>query len=175
MNRIKLFIPLLVFVLLSGLFWLGLRLNPAEVPSALIDKPFPAFQLSRLDDETKTVNREIFNGQVSLVNVWATWCVSCRIEHPFLNQLAQEGITIFGINYKDDTEAARTWLSELGDPYGLSIVDGEGRLGIDLGVYGAPETYIVDRQGIIRFKHVGVVDQQVWEEKLFPIFKELSL
>ena len=160
MHRIKLFIPLLIFVLLGGFFWVGLRLDPTEVPSAVIDRPFPSFQLSHLDDEQQIVGKEIFTGQISLVNVWATWCISCRIEHPFLNQLKQQGVTIFGINYKDDSAAARAWLTDLGNPYQLNIVDKKGRLGIDLGVTGAPETYIVDQQGMIRFKHTGVIDER---------------
>ena len=173
MNRIKLFIPLLFFILLGGLFWIGLRLDPAHVPSALIDRPFPTFQLSRLDNEQQTVGKEIFTDKISLVNVWATWCISCRVEHPFLNQLNEQGIVIFGINYKDDPVAARQWLTELGNPYQLNIVDKEGRLGIDLGVTGAPETYVVDQQGIIRFKHTGVIEQRVWEEDILPIIEKL--
>jgi cytochrome c biogenesis protein CcmG/thiol:disulfide interchange protein DsbE len=127
-----------------------------------------------LDNEQQTVGKEIFIGGVSLVNVWATWCPSCRIEHPFLNRLKQQGVTIFGVNYKDDTVAARTWLTKLGNPYRLNIIDKNGRLGIDLGVSGAPETYIVDRQGMIRFKHVGIIDERVWQEKLLPVIKKLE-
>jgi len=174
MNRIKLFIPLLFFILLSGFFWVGLHLDPSEVPSALIDRPFPDFQLNRLDNEQQTVGKEIFTGEVSLVNVWATWCPSCRVEHPFLNRLKQQGVTIFGINYKDDSVAARTWLTNLGNPYRLNVIDKDGRLGIELGVSGAPETYIVDQQGVIRFKHVGVVDERVWQKKLLPVIKKLQ-
>ncbi len=173
MNRIKLFIPLLLFIVLSTFFWFGLRLDPGEVPSALTDRPFPSFQLGRLDNEQQRVDKGIFSGQISLVNVWATWCISCRVEHPFLNQLKEQGIVIFGINYKDDPVSARTWLKDLGNPYRLSIVDKDGRLGIDLGVTGAPETYIVDQQGMIRFKHIGVVDERVWKEKFLPILEKL--
>ena len=104
-----------------------------------------------------------------MVNIWATWCVSCRVEHPFLNKLKDQGVRIVGLNYKDDSDAARQWLETLGNPYQWNIVDKEGRLGIDLGVFGAPETYILDEQGIIRFKHVGVVDQRVWDEKFLPV------
>ena len=174
MKRIKLFIPLLFFILLSSFFWFGLRLEPGEVPSALTDRPFPPFQLSLLDNERQQVGKEIFSGQISLVNVWATWCISCRVEHPFLNQLKEQGIVIVGINYKDDSAAARSWLRDLGNPYQLSIVDKDGRLGIDLGVTGAPETYIVDQQGMIRFKHIGVIDGRVWKEKLLPVLKKLG-
>ena len=174
MNRIKLFIPLLLFILLGGLFWIGLRLDPTNVPSALIDKPFPTFELRHLDNEQQTVDKEIFIDQISLVNVWATWCISCRVEHPFLNQLKEQGVVIFGINYKDNPVAARQWLTELGNPYQLNIIDQDGRLGIDLGITGAPETYIVDQEGIIRFKHTGVIDQRVWEEHFLPIIKKLE-
>ena len=112
MSRIKLFIPLLLFILLSSFFWFGLRLDPGEAPSALTDRPFPPFQLGRLDDEQQRVDEDIFSGQVSLVNVWATWCISCRVEHPFLNQLKEQGVVIFGVNYKDDVAAAQAWLED---------------------------------------------------------------
>lgn len=176
MQRLKLFIPLGVFVILAGFFWWGLSTdyNPQELPSALINKPFPEFELARLDDETRVATREDLLGEITLVNVWGTWCVSCRVEHPYLNQLAQSGIRIVGINYKDDTEAARQWLQDLGNPYAWNIVDRIGKLGIDLGVFGAPETYLLDRKGIIHLKHVGVVDERVWQEKFVPIVTRLS-
>ena len=173
MTRIKLFIPLIIFAVLAVLFWRGLSLDPTAMPSALIDKPFPQFSLPKLSNESQLASREDVLGQIALVNVWATWCVSCRVEHPYLNQLAQSGITIIGLNYKDDSDAARKWLDNLGNPYAWNIVDKVGTLGVDLGVYGAPETYLVDPQGTIRFKHVGVVNERVWQEKFLPVINQL--
>ena len=174
MNRLKLFIPLIIFIVLAGFFFRGLSLDPTVVPSALIDKHFPEFTLPRLDDEEQMTTKADLLGEMTLVNIWATWCVSCRVEHPYLNRLAQAGVRIVGINYKDESVAARQWLHELGNPYRWNIVDQAGSLGIDLGVTGAPETYVIDRQGVVRYRHVGVVDQQVWDERLQPFFQQLS-
>ncbi len=175
MARLTLFLPLFIFAGLPVFFWRGLSLDPTAMPSALIDQPMPTFELPIVKDANSMVTQTAFKGQVSLLNVWATWCVSCKVEHPFLIELAKRGVTIFGINYKDDTNAALGWLNKLGDPYKFSVVDADGRLGIDLGVFGAPETYIIDREGVIRYKHVGVVDQRVWDTKLEPIVNSLSL
>lgn len=174
MQRLKLFIPLIVFAALALLFWRGLKLDPNAMPSALIDRPVPAFHLPTLEDTAGRVDRTIFKGQVTLLNVWATWCISCRVEHPYLNALAAQGVRIIGLNYKDDTAQARKWLAEFHNPYELSIVDADGRLGLDLGVFGAPETYVVDKQGVIRFKHVGVVDDRVWQRDLLPVVEALE-
>lgn len=174
MQRFKLFIPLIVFVILALFFWKGLSLDPSAMPSALIDEPVPRFELPTVKDESKMVTQEIFKGQVSLLNVWATWCISCRVEHPYLNKLSEEGVAIYGVNYKDDTPAAVKWLQEFHDPYQLSIVDADGRLGIDLGVFGAPETYLIDQRGVIRYKHVGVVDERVWSKILQPLYDSLQ-
>ena len=174
MQRLKLFLPLLVFVVLAVFFWRGLGLDPNRMPSALIDQPVPAFSLPTLKAPDRPVSQTLFEGKVSLLNVWATWCVSCRVEHPFLVKLAEQGVPIIGVNYKDDVVAARKWLQDLHDPYVLSVVDEDGRLGIDLGVFGAPETYVVDSAGVIRYKHVGVVDERVWSESLQPIVEALS-
>ncbi|MEO0444386.1 MAG: DsbE family thiol:disulfide interchange protein [Pseudomonadota bacterium] len=176
MNRLKLFIPLIVFVVLAGFFWWSLSsgYNPQDLPSALIDKRVPAFSLPRLDDESQLTSHQDLLGELALVNIWATWCVACKVEHPFLNQLAQSGIRIVGLNYKDDSQAARQWLQELGNPYRWNIVDQQGRLALDLGVYGAPETYLLDRDGIIRYKHVGIIDQQVWDTKFLPIINTMN-
>lgn len=171
MKRSIFFIPLALFVLLCLFLWRGLGKNPAELPSALIGKSFPIFELSSTIDANHVITQDDLLGKVSLVNVWATWCVSCRVEHPLLLRLAKEDkIFIIGINYKDDRAAAVQWLAEKGNPYFFSIHDGDGKLGIDLGVYGAPETYIVDQQGIIRYKYVGVLTEAVWTEKLKPEF-----
>ena len=174
MKRLKLFIPLIIFVVLAGFFWRGLSLDPSAMPSALIDKHFPEFSLPRLDHQGGVTTKGDLLGEVSLVNVWATWCVSCKIEHPYLNQLAESGVRIIGVNYKDEPALARQWLTDLGNPYRWNIVDQQGSLGIDLGVVGAPETYVVDKAGIIRYKHIGVVDQQVWEQRLRPVVEEWS-
>lgn len=172
MARLKLFIPLGLFLVLGGFLLRGLELDPQALPSALIDKPFPEFQLPVLGSSQR-IDRSGVTGEVALFNVWATWCASCRIEHPYLQQLADAGVPIYGINYKDEDAPALRWLQELGDPYRLNIVDADGQLGLDLGVYGAPETYVVDREGIIRYRHVGVVDEQVWVTVLEPIIREL--
>jgi len=174
MQRFKLFIPLIIFVILAVFFWKGLSLDPSAMPSALIDDPVPKFELPTVKDESTLVTQDVFKGQVSLLNVWATWCISCRVEHPYLNKLSGEGVPIYGVNYKDDTIAAQKWLQEFHDPYQLSVVDADGRLGIDLGVFGAPETYLIDRRGVIRYKHVGVVDERVWSKILKPLYDSLQ-
>ena len=173
MSRLKLFIPLIIFAILAAFFWRGLSLDPTAMPSALIDKPIPAFQLPRLEQPESFVTEADLTGQVQLLNVWGTWCVACRVEHPFLLQLAQRGVAIVGINYKDDVGEARKWLQKLANPYRYNIVDEDGRLGIDLGVFGAPETYLVDARGVIRYKHVGVLDEAVWSQSVEPIFRSL--
>jgi len=173
MGRLKLFLPLGLFIVLAGFLLRGLQLDPQAMPSALIDKPLPEFELTVLGGNGQRVTRQQVIGEVALFNVWATWCVSCRVEHPYLTQLAAEGVPIYGINYKDEDGAALQWLRELGDPYRLNIVDTEGSLGLDLGVFGAPETYIVDALGVIRYRHVGVVDARVWLEVLEPIVQQL--
>ncbi len=171
--RLKLFLPLILFVVLALFLMRGLQLDPKELPSALIDQPLPAFALPALGGE-RQLQRNDVTGEVSLFNVWATWCVSCRVEHPYLTQLAREGVAIYGINYKDEDAAAMRSLDELGDPYIVSIADHEGTLGLDLGVYGAPETYLVDAEGVVRYRHVGVVDERVWTTVLAPIYQELG-
>lgn len=172
LNRLKLFIPLGIFLVVAAFLLKGLSLDPQALPSALIDRPLPEFSLPALG-EARTVDRDTVTGEVALFNVWATWCVSCRVEHPYLTRLAATGMPIYGINYKDQDDQALKWLAELGDPYRLNIVDAEGSLGLDLGVYGAPETYVVDADGVIRYRHVGVVDERVWRDILGPIVEEL--
>lgn len=171
--RLKLFLPLFIFAVLALVLFRGLSLDPKELPSALIDQPLPPFSLPALGS-TEILSEADIKGQPALLNVWATWCVSCRVEHPYLHQLAERGVAIYGINYKDDDAAAMRWLAELGDPYRANIADREGTLGLDLGVYGAPETYLVDAQGVIRYRHVGVVDERVWSGILQPIYQELG-
>jgi cytochrome c biogenesis protein CcmG/thiol:disulfide interchange protein DsbE len=171
--RLKLFAPLLLFVVLALFLFRGLSLDPKEMPSALIDRPLPEFSLPSLGQE-RLLSRNNVIGKVALFNVWATWCVSCRVEHPYLHLLAKQGVPIYGINYKDDDNDALRWLEELGNPYVANIADREGTLGLDLGVYGAPETYVVDAAGVIRYRHVGVVDERVWQTVLQPLYDELT-
>ncbi|MFT6051959.1 MAG: cytochrome c biogenesis protein CcmG/thiol:disulfide interchange protein DsbE [Halioglobus sp.] len=172
MSRIKLFVPLFLFVVLVLFLLRGLDLDPREMPSALIDQPLPEFRLGALGIK-RMVSREDVIGEVALFNVWATWCISCRVEHSYLQKLADQGVPIYGINYKDEAVAAMRWLDELGNPYRLNISDTEGFLGLDLGVFGAPETYIVDAQGMVRYRHVGIVDEQVWQAVLQPLYQHL--
>lgn len=173
MKRAILLLPLLIFLGVAVFLYRGLFLNPAELPSALIDKPFPAFSLPSVVDAQKLISEADLKGKPALVNVWATWCVSCKAEHPVLNQLAEQGVLIHGINYKDDNAAAQKWLSEFHNPYQLDIRDEQGTLGLDLGVYGAPETFLIDKHGIIRHKFVGVIDERVWREQLAARYQEL--
>jgi cytochrome c biogenesis protein CcmG/thiol:disulfide interchange protein DsbE len=171
MARIKLFVPLFIFVALAALLYLGLGRDPRELPSALVDRPVPAFALPSLRDG-KPLDATLFRGGARLLNVWGTWCGACRDEHPFLIRLAGMGVPIVGLDYKDDPVAARRWLVDMGDPYQEVIADQEGRLSLDLGVYGAPETYVVDGAGIIRYRHVGVLNEQVWRERMEPVYRK---
>jgi cytochrome c biogenesis protein CcmG/thiol:disulfide interchange protein DsbE len=165
MRRWLLLIPLALFLGMAAFLYRGLYLDPAELPSALIGKPFPEFALQSVQGD-KNLTRADLLGKPALVNVWGTWCIACRVEHPVLNKLAQQGVVIYGINYKDVNADALKWLSEFHNPYQMNIRDEAGSLGLNLGVYGAPETFLIDRKGIIRYKHVGVIDETVWRDKL---------
>jgi len=168
-------IPLVVFMVLVAFLAIGLSRDPREVPSPLINKPAPAFQLPQLLEPAKTFSAAEMRGKVWLMNVWASWCVSCRDEHPWLLEYARSAIVpIYGLNYKDKRADAISWLNELGDPYVLSAADLDGRVGIDYGVYGAPETYLIDKNGVIRFKQVGPVTPEIWEKRVLPLVKELN-
>lgn len=164
MRRFILFIPLVIFLVVGVFLYRGLSLDPSELPSALLNKPMPEFQLSSLYDEQKLLGASDMKGEAALVNVWATWCPSCKQEHAQLNRIKAEGYKVIGINYKDERDKAQIWLKKYLDPYALNVFDKEGKLGLDLGVYGAPETYVIDKDGIIRYKHVGVVDEKVWQQ-----------
>jgi cytochrome c biogenesis protein CcmG/thiol:disulfide interchange protein DsbE len=174
-SRVKLFIPLIVFILLSLVFlqlenrMISGDYDPAMLPSALIGKPLPAFALTTLDNPELAINSIPLNNKAALINVWATWCVSCRVEHGYLNILAEKGISIFGLNYKDDRQKANQWLTRLGNPYQLNLFDVDGKLGLNMGVYGAPETYVLDANGIVRYRHVGVMDEKIWQTKILPL------
>jgi len=172
-KRAILLLPLLLFLGVAVFLYRGLFLDPAELPSALIGKPFPSFSLPAVDEPGRTLTTADLRGKPALVNVWATWCVSCKVEHPVLNELAGRGVNIVGVNYKDDNAGALKWLKEFHNPYQLNISDAQGSLGLDLGVYGAPETFLVDRQGIIRHKFVGVIDERAWREQLAARYQEL--
>jgi cytochrome c biogenesis protein CcmG/thiol:disulfide interchange protein DsbE len=168
-------LPLAIFLVVVVFLAVGLNLKPREVPSPLIDKPAPAFQLARLDQPQEVVRVEELRGKVWLLNVWASWCVACLQEHPVLVEFSKQGVVpIYGLNYKDTPDAARAWLGKHGNPYTLSIVDADGRVGIDYGVYGVPETFLIDKQGMIRFKQIGPVTPEVIHDKLLPLIKRLE-
>jgi cytochrome c biogenesis protein CcmG, thiol:disulfide interchange protein DsbE len=168
-------LPLALFVGLVIFLAIGLRRDPHEVPSPLINKPAPAFQLPQLHEQAKTFSPQQMRGKVWLLNVWASWCISCREEHPVLLALARSGeVPLYGLNYKDQRNDAIAWLDELGNPYLLSAADLDGRVGIDYGVYGAPETYLIDRDGVIRFKHIGPLTPAVLQNQLLPLVRNLN-
>lgn len=171
MERLKLFVPLLIFAVLAVLLYFGLGRDPRELPSALVDRPLPAFELPVLIGE-RSATEAVLHGRAHLLNVWGTWCIACRDEHPFLVELAARGVPIVGLDYKDDPQAARDWLRRLGDPFELVLVDADGRYGLELGVYGAPETYVVDADGVIRYRHVGVVNERTWRERIEPVYRQ---
>jgi cytochrome c biogenesis protein CcmG/thiol:disulfide interchange protein DsbE len=161
-------IPFIVFALLVGFFWRGLSLDPHHVPLAQLNKPLPQFQLSVLGNQQTTFTQASLQGRVTLLNVWASWCAACIDEQTFLLKLAREGVVIYGLNYKDKSQDAKQWLSEWGNPYKLVGEDLKGTVAIDLGVYGAPETFLVDKRGIIRYRHVGVLDASSWQKEFLP-------
>jgi cytochrome c biogenesis protein CcmG/thiol:disulfide interchange protein DsbE len=173
--RLRLLIPLAVFALLVVFLGKGLLLNPSEVPSPLIDKPAPGFNLPRLHDPVTEISNKDMAGKVWMLNVWASWCVSCRQEHPLLVDLSRRGIVpIYGLNYKDTREEAIAWLQQLGNPYLASAFDVDGRVGLDYGVYGVPETYVIDAQGVIRYKQIGPISPDALQNKILPLIRELQ-
>jgi cytochrome c biogenesis protein CcmG/thiol:disulfide interchange protein DsbE len=168
-------IPLIVFVVMVGFLAVGLNLKPREVPSPLIDKPAPAFSLARLDAPEQQLGLEDLKGQVWLLNVWASWCVACRQEHPLLVDLARQNVVpIYGLNYKDKRDEALAWLGRYGNPYAVSLSDTEGLVGIDYGVYGVPETFVVDKSGTIRLKHIGPVTPEALRDTILPLVRKLN-
>lgn len=168
-------LPLLAFIALLVLLAIGLTRDPREVPSPLIGKSAPAFTLPQLQEPTKNFSVADMRGRVWLLNVWASWCVSCRDEHPLLVEFSKQGrLPIVGLDYKDQPAAAKQWLEKLGNPYTLVAVDADGRVGIDYGVYGVPETYVIDRQGTIRMKHTGPVTAEALRDKILPLVAQLS-
>ncbi|HWP00656.1 MAG TPA: DsbE family thiol:disulfide interchange protein [Methylococcus sp.] len=174
-SRMRFALPLLVFALLVALLAVGLRLDPREVPSPLIGKPAPGFSLPQVAAAEQRLSLADLKGQVFLLNVWASWCLSCREEHPLLLELAKRGIVpIYGLNYKDERETAQAWLKRFGDPYRASAFDADGRIGIEWGVYGVPETFVVDKQGLIRYKQTGPITPEVLEKKILPLVRQLQ-
>lgn len=167
-------VPLGIFLVIAGFLYAGLDLNPRQVPSPLVGKPAPNFELPVLGEPERRFGPGELKGRPWMLNVWASWCVTCREEHPVLVDLAKKKVVpILGLNYKDKPEEAIAWLRHFGDPYDLSIVDADGRVGIDYGVYGVPETYVMDRDGVIRFKHIGALTPEVVENRILPLLKTL--
>jgi cytochrome c biogenesis protein CcmG/thiol:disulfide interchange protein DsbE len=168
-------IPLIVFLLLSVFLAIGLTRDPHEVPSPLVGKPAPVFTLSRLDDPQRQFGSEQLKGEVSLLNVWASWCTACRQEHEVLLALAGRGsVPLYGLNYKDERDAGLGWLQRFGNPYRISVSDPDGKVGMNWGVYGVPETFVIDKRGVIRYKQIGPVTEDVLEGVLLPLIRRLQ-
>jgi cytochrome c biogenesis protein CcmG/thiol:disulfide interchange protein DsbE len=168
-------LPFIVFIVLAIFLFVGLNLDPREVPSPLVGKPAPAFVLPQLNTPSKTFSPDDMKGKVWLLNVWASWCVACEAEHPVLMDLASQNIVpIYGMDYKDKRETALKVLERRGNPYVLNSSDTDGRVGIDYGVYGVPETYVIDKQGVIQYKQIGPVTPQNLREKILPLVAELE-
>lgn len=178
MSRKLLFLPLIIFLIMATAFVIQLMRNadgddPSQLESALIGKPVPVFKLESLDIPGKVYDRRVLqDGQPMLLNVWATWCPTCYEEHQYLNKLAAKGVRIVGLNYKDERSKAIKWLNELGNPYALSLFDSDGMLGLDLGVYGAPETFLIDGDGIIRYRYAGNMRDEVWHKELGYLWRK---
>ncbi|GLO61525.1 thiol:disulfide interchange protein DsbE [Vibrio sp. MACH09] len=178
MNKKILFVPLALFLALVVVFIVQLSRNaegedPTKLESVLIGKAVPEFRLEDLAEPGKLYDQAIFKGEPLLLNVWATWCPTCYAEHQYLNELAERGVKIIGLNYKDDRVKATGWLNDLGNPYLISLFDGDGMLGLDLGVYGAPETYLIDANGVIQYRHVGDVNPRNWADTLEPMYLKM--
>jgi cytochrome c biogenesis protein CcmG/thiol:disulfide interchange protein DsbE len=168
-------LPLVLFGVIAGFLGVGLTLNPREVPSPLIGRAAPDFSLPQLHDPRKRFSPKDLAGKVWLLNVWASWCSGCRDEHPVLMQLAKNGLVqVYGMDYKDQRAEALAWLAREGNPYPMSAMDETGRVGIDYGVYGVPETFVIDKQGVIRYKQIGPLDQEALDRKVLPLVRELQ-
>ena len=181
MQRLKLFLPLIAFAAIAIFFYTMVsridqgEYNPQDLPSALINKPFPSFSLAKLEDLTVSLQQKDLLGSITLVNVWATWCPSCHVEHGYLNYLfSEKDMIIVGVNYKDKAPAAQRWLQTKGNPYRFNIFDPDGILGLDLGVTGAPETYVLDHRGFVRFRYQGPLNEMVWQDKFQPLIEQLQ-
>jgi cytochrome c biogenesis protein CcmG/thiol:disulfide interchange protein DsbE len=168
-------IPLAIFVALAIFFAVGLTRDPREVPSPFIDKPAPSFKLEQLHEASRAFAPEDMKGKVWLLNVWASWCVSCRVEHPLLVEMSKKNVVpIVGLNYKDRREDGVAWLTKFGNPYSLSAYDVDGRVGIDYGVYGVPETFVIDKMGVIRYKQIGPITQESLDKTILPLIRKLN-
>jgi cytochrome c biogenesis protein CcmG, thiol:disulfide interchange protein DsbE len=171
----KYLLPLALFLVLVVFLAIGLSRDPREVPSPLVNKPAPAFSLPQLANPEQRFKSEEMRGRVWLLNVWASWCVACREEHPLLLELARARLVpVYGLNYKDERQDALNWLKEFGDPYVMNLVDADGRVGIDYGVYGVPETFVIDREGVIRYKQIGPVTPEALRDRIIPLVRELQ-
>lgn len=176
------FFPLILFLMIAIFLWLGLQQDPRKLPSPLIGKTMPQFNLPEMSDAQQQLTAQIFQGKVTLLNIWATWCYACRAEHLVLTDIAHElqtlngprkKIALYGLNYKDQRPAALNWLKQLGNPYQKIIFDSAGSLAMDLGVYGTPETFLIDQQGVIRYKHVGPINAEIWRKEILPEIEKL--
>ena len=168
-------VPLAVFIVMLGFLAFGLRLNPREIPSPLVGKPAPVFSLPTLAEPSRRLSSQDLRGRVWLLNVWASWCTACRQEHALMVRLAKAGtVPIYGLNYKDRRDAALGWLARLGDPYVASLSDSEGLTGIDYGVYGVPETFVIDKAGVVRHKFTGPITEQALQDVILPLVDRLD-
>ena len=175
MKALKFLVPLALFLGLAIFFAVGLTRDPREVPSPFIDKPAPGFKLAQLHEAERAFAPEDMKGKVWLLNVWASWCVSCRVEHPLLVEMSKKNLVpIVGLNYKDRRDDGIAWLKKFGDPYALSAYDVEGRVGIDYGVYGVPETFVIDKAGVIRYKQIGPITNEALEKTILPLIRKLN-
>lgn len=175
MSRLKLFIPVGVFLVLALLLWRGLYLDPRTLPSVLIDKPLPEFELPTVEHADRLISKADLPKEPFLLNVWGSYCLPCLQENPILKAAAEKNVLpIIGINYKDKINLAQMWMDDNGSPFEFSVMDADGRLGIDLGVYGAPETFVIDGNGVIRYKHIGVIDYQSWQEEIMPAIEAVK-
>lgn len=161
--------PLVAFIAIAALLGIGLTMNPRDIPSTMLDKPAPNFSLPELSEPSQAFSPQDLNGQRWVLNVWASWCVSCRYEHPLLNQLASNGATIVGLNYKDQPDKATQWLAERGNPYQHIPMDQQGRIGIEWGVIAVPETFVIDESGQVIYKHTGPITPELLSQELVPL------
>ena len=173
-QRLVYFTPLLAALGLGLILYTAIGKDPTKLETARLNDPFPSFSLTALENPGTLLNEAKLVGKIRLVNVWATWCPSCRAEHPYLLTLAQQGVEIVGLNYKDQRDGAQKWLRDLGDPYEFNIFDPEGKLGFNLGVYGAPETYLVDPSGLVRYRHVGELNNRAWNRAFAPLIETIK-
>jgi cytochrome c biogenesis protein CcmG, thiol:disulfide interchange protein DsbE len=175
MRALKFIVPLVIFVALVAFFAVGLTRDPREVPSPFIGKPAPEFKLQQLHDAQATFGPDDMRGKVWLLNVWASWCVSCRVEHPLLVEMSKRHVVpIVGLNYKDKRDDGKQWLAKLGNPYAVSAFDVDGLVGIDYGVYGVPETFVIDKQGVIRYKQIGPITKEALDKTILPLVRKLN-